>query len=130
VLPADDEFAPTPTSLPGAETIDTVTLNAWSQHGQDMILIDLGSYAALIGGARGPDDGAQDYDGFVDQLLQGVSKTDAHKKIVVMADGTYGSRSYNTAQRLVASGRRNVAWYRGGEEAWAKAGLPATDQRH
>ncbi len=129
-LPNEDAFAPTPTSLPGAETIDTATLIQWLQHGQDAVLIDLGLHAAVISGARTPENGAEDYDGFVDQLLQGMPTHETRKKIVLMADGTYGSTSYNAARRLVAVGRPNVVWYRGGEEAWAKAGLPATDQRH
>jgi len=130
ILPNEVEFAPTPTSLPGAETIDTGKLNAWLQQGQDILLVDLGAHATVISGARVSDNGAEDYDRFVDRLLQGIPQSDARKKIVVMADGTYGSTSYNEARRLVAQGRRNVVWYRGGEEAWAKAGLPSTDQRH
>jgi len=130
ILPNEVEFAPTPTSLPGAETIDTETLHTWLRQGQDILLVDLGAHATVISGAHVPDNGAEDYDRFVDRLLQGIPQSDARKKIVVMADGTYGSTSYNAARRLVALGRRNVVWYRGGEEAWAKAGLPATDQRH
>jgi len=130
ILPNEVEFAPTPTSLPGAETIDTAKLNAWLQQGQDILLVDLGAHATVINGARVSDNGAEDYDRFVDRLLQGIPQSDVRKKIVVMADGTYGSTSYNEARRLVAQGRRNVVWYRGGEEAWAKAGLPSTDQRH
>jgi rhodanese-related sulfurtransferase len=130
LLPADDAFAPTPTSLPGAETIDTAMLNAWLQHGNDILLVDFGSQAAVIAGARVPGTGTEGYDGFVDQLLQRIAANDTRRKIVLMADGAYGSASYNAARRLVGLGRRNVVWYRGGEEAWAKAGLPATDQRH
>jgi TolB-like protein/DNA-binding winged helix-turn-helix (wHTH) protein/rhodanese-related sulfurtransferase len=129
-LPPVDAFVPTPKTLPGADTIDTATLAGWIKQGQEMVLIDLGGGAAVISGAHLPEDGTQDLDGFVDRLLQGVPNDAAHRKIVLMADGTYGSTSYNAAHRLVASGRHDVVWCRGGEEAWAKAGFPSTDQRH
>ncbi|HTZ69452.1 MAG TPA: hypothetical protein VMB71_02280 [Acetobacteraceae bacterium] len=40
-----------------------------------------------------------------------------------------GPDGYNTALRLRAGGVKNLYWYRGGEEAWAAAGLPAEDRR-
>jgi rhodanese-related sulfurtransferase len=46
-----------------------------------------------------------------------------------MSDGVYGWRSYNAVLQLQAAGVPNLVWYRGGEEAWAKAGLPAFDAR-
>ena len=48
---------------------------------------------------------------------------------VVMDTGSSGSDGYNAALRLVARAPLRVLWYRGGEEAWARAGLPADDRR-
>jgi rhodanese-related sulfurtransferase len=39
-----------------------------------------------------------------------------------------GVQSYNMALHVIALGYRTVYWYRGGEEAWAAAGLPAEDR--
>lgn len=51
------------------------------------------------------------------------------REIVVMGDGTFGWTSYDAALHLVANHYGHVLWYRGGEEAWARAGLPSRDQR-
>ena len=51
-----------------------------------------------------------------------------HRRLIVMAGNAYASASYNAVLRLAQAGRP-VLWYRGGEEAWAKAGLPFTDRR-
>jgi rhodanese-related sulfurtransferase len=48
---------------------------------------------------------------------------------VVLGNGIFGWSSYDAAQHFVASGYRTVLWYRGGEEAWAAARLPAQDHR-
>lgn len=128
-LPADSAFTPTPVSLPGGETIDTATLAAWRHLGRDMLIVDLGHHVNVIPGARWQDEIAQDDASFVDSSLRGLAKHRSGKKIVIMSDGTYGSAAYNAARRLIKAGWTNVVWYRGGEEAWAKAGLPATDRR-
>jgi hypothetical protein len=37
--------------------------------------------------------------------------------------------SYNAALRAINLGYKNVLWYRGGIEAWQRAGLPLTNTR-
>jgi rhodanese-related sulfurtransferase len=46
-----------------------------------------------------------------------------------MADGLFGTASFEAAGKLVALGYRHVMWFRGGEEAWAQAGYPAKSPR-
>ena len=46
-----------------------------------------------------------------------------------MGDGACGTAAYLAALHLVQLGYRDVDWYRGGEEAWARAGKPAEDRR-
>jgi hypothetical protein len=48
--------------------------------------------------------------------------------IVTMGSGPQDPRGCKAAG-LLARGATPVYWYGGGEEAWAKAGLPSTDQR-
>ncbi len=126
---AGDEFAPTPLTVPGAATIDTKTLAARLGHGLPTLILDLGGCAAIIQGAFCRTDNAGDDTDFVDDSLRAHPSQNPNSIIVIMADGAYGSESYNAALRLAASGLRGVAWYRGGEEAWASSGLPATDGR-
>jgi len=125
----DDKFAPTPIAVPGAATIDTKALAARLAQGQPTLILDLGGCAAIIQGALCRADNIVSDTDFIDTALRAHPANEPSRMIVIMADGTYGSESYNAALRLAASGRSGIAWYRGGEEAWASAGLPATDGR-
>ncbi len=130
----DTDYEPTPLGVDGATTIDTPALARLVRDGTAGVIVDLGSGAAVITGAAWKDEASiLDDAGFVDAVLRDGK---ADQPIVVMSDGTYGAASYNAALRLGAPrgwaqkppGRR-VLWYRGGEEAWSAAGLPATDRR-
>jgi rhodanese-related sulfurtransferase len=129
--PSEALHAPTPTALPGARTIDTATLASLLRDPQRRPLLFhvLGSMehlpgaiaAAPAGQGGGFDDAAQ---GEFGRFLQGMSRGDASRAMVFYCGGTHCWMSYNAALRAVHLGYRNVAWYRGGLEAWRNAGLP------
>ncbi len=123
-----ESFAATPRTVPGAATISTQDLAAMLRH-PDTLLIDLGSGAAVPVGAAWEDEAARTADdvAFIEATVQGAGGWQ-QRTLVVMSAGAYGSGSYNAVLRLASAGRK-VLWYRGGEEAWAKAGLPAVDRR-
>jgi rhodanese-related sulfurtransferase len=68
-------------------------------------------------------------DAFAETCAQRFTIQNAGRPIVVMGDGTYGVGAYNAALHLVDAGYKNIYWYRGGEEAWAKAGLKGVYRR-
>jgi len=49
--------------------------------------------------------------------------------VIVLSDGWYGSRGFDLATNLVASGVSHVYWLKGGEEALAEAGEVGQDCR-
>jgi adenylate cyclase len=59
---------------------------------------------------------------FVDSLLHGNQA----RRVITFSWNAGGWGSRNLAIELVALGYPNVAWYRGGLEAWDVAGLPVT----
>ncbi len=122
-----ETFTPTPLSVPGAMTIDTAGLVRMLQQPQTM-LIDLGAGVSVPPGAVWEDEDAQTGDNlaFVEASVQRAGGWS--RQVVVMSRGPCESASYNVVLRLVSAGRQ-VVWYRGGEEAWAKAGLASIDHR-
>ncbi len=124
------DFDATPTTLPGGTVIDTQGLVALRAKANPL-LIDVGRGVGVIPGASWSawDDPQRDHRKYVNALLETPALTDRDTPIVVMGDGTYGYDPYNIALLVIAHGYRHVCWYRGGEEAWARAGLPATDKR-
>ncbi len=126
----DDDFTPTPLSIPDAETIDTRRLLALRRDVPSLMVLDVGSGAAVMPGAhwRAETEQADDDAAFLETALS--QKDAADGPAVVLSDGTFDSQSYNAALALAARGRRRVLWYRGGEEAWAAAGQPAIDRRN
>ena len=126
----DKSFVPTPRTLTKATTIDTSELDRLIQADKPGLILDLGPGAAVVPVAvwenqSGGDDDAH----FVDSTLRTKPGLAPDTSIVVMADGTYGSVSYNAALRLVLLGYTHVIWYRGGEEAWSAAKRPSLDLR-
>jgi rhodanese-related sulfurtransferase len=62
-------------------------------------------------------------------LLANAAKLTGGAPIVVFADSAFGWRAFDGILQLRAAGVTGLMWYRGGEEAWAKAGQPAEDTR-
>jgi TolB-like protein/DNA-binding winged helix-turn-helix (wHTH) protein/rhodanese-related sulfurtransferase len=128
--PADwGDFDPSPLTVPGAARIDTIALQRMLASPAPPLVIDVGRGAAVMPGAllldrQKPVDEARQ----IDRLLAG-RKIRPDQPIVIMGGSATGWDSYGVVQQLIAERFSSVLWYRGGEEAWAAAGLPAEDRR-
>jgi TolB-like protein/DNA-binding winged helix-turn-helix (wHTH) protein/rhodanese-related sulfurtransferase len=125
------EFAPTPTTLPGGTAVDVAGARELLATNPGAVVLDVGRGAAVMPGASWePSPLARDTVA-VQRLIDRAGRQPAFRvvPILVVGTGAYGRDGYNTCLRLIAAGLRHVAWLRGGEEAWAQAGLPSTDRR-
>ncbi|HEX4504696.1 MAG TPA: rhodanese-like domain-containing protein, partial [Alphaproteobacteria bacterium] len=128
--PAGD-FETTAIAAPGAQTIVTGALSDALRKGAPPIVIDVGSGAAVIPGASWINDTFPSADGQTDlekEILR-LSNGDRARRIVVMGNSVFDWNGYNATLAVLSLGFSNVSWYRGGEEAWAAAGLKADDRR-
>jgi tetratricopeptide (TPR) repeat protein len=126
-IASHEPLATPPLTVPGVPTIDTPALAKLVAAHAPLLIIDMGIGAVRpIGAVAGIFDplSTESCKRFVATL-----PPLAGRQVVVMSDGVYGWRSYNAVLQLQAAGVPNLVWYRGGEEAWAKAGLPAFDAR-
>lgn len=126
--------ARTPTTVPGVRTASTTELLALLSTDPSVVLVDVlggSAHAALpqsvwlvdAGLGKGFDDALQaKLSGRLAQLMGG----DRQRAVVFYCLSAECWLSYNTALRARHLGYRNVAWYRGGIEAWKAAGLPTT----
>ncbi len=128
VITEHDEFDPTPLTIPGIPTIDTPALAklllASPKPAPAPLLVDLGFGLTWPPGelkmGRFNSTSAAGARAFLASLppLQ-------NRPVIVFSEGPYGWRSYNAALQFKAAGVAHVVWYRGGEEAWTQAKLPA-----
>jgi len=123
------EFAATPLTVPGAETIDTARLRRLLAKSPPPLVVDAGKGMAVISGAILLADVAADAAPALNDQAVAARLRQAAGGIVVMDTGCTGVDGYNTALTLLAKHYGTIYWYRGGEEAWAAAGLPAEDRR-
>ena len=122
---AASDSMPLPHAVPGLETIGTPELAALISSGKPSI-VDFGYGAAVPPAASlSTLDPASSND--ISQLQTQLS-AGGSAKVVVMANGPLDPRACQAAMALRRAGM-DVAWYRGGEEAWAQAGQPARDMR-
>ncbi len=126
------EFTPTPTRIPGGTAIETGRLKALLAAAAPPLVLDAGNRLAVPVGAvplaaadMVADRATLEASGLGPRIRQAA----AGPGIVVMGTGPSGIDGYNAALHLIALGYAKVLWYRGGEEAWAAAGLPARDLR-
>ena len=129
--------SPTPTTVPGATTIDTARLHDLFVSGEKVVLLDVlgGNVTQSLPGALWlPGAGAGT--GFDDDRqrrlaakMRTLTNGDTATPIVTYCLGADCWLSYNAALRLVRLGYEYVYWYRGGHEAWAAAGLPLVPVR-
>lgn len=118
----------TPSQLPGGQVITTKGLLPLLQQGLPVQLIDvLGVEQTLPRAIRAPwaaapgdfeDETQQRLAQFLDQRTRGNPEA----PLVFFCAGPECWLSYNAALRAVQLGYRNVLWYRGGLEAWHRAG--------
>lgn len=129
-----DYHAPTPTAVPGARTITTAELKALIASDPKVVLVDaLGGephdsvpFAVWLkdsGLGQGFDDTLQERLG---ARLKELTEGDPARPVVFFCLSSECWLSYNTSLRAARLGYRNVAWYRGGVQAWKAAGLPMT----
>jgi TolB-like protein len=122
------DFDPTPMQAPGATRVTTHEVAAMLKAG--VLVLDIGRGVAVPQGAAWYDHSLSDDDDvtFADRMLA-ARPAGPQTPVVVMGPGSTGFDSYNLVGHLVSHGFTKVYWYRGGEEAWARAGLPARDMR-
>jgi rhodanese-related sulfurtransferase len=135
-LPSDDVlhtnyWAPTPTSVPGAQTIRTPDLVRLLELRRPLVLDTLNwGWGGSLPGAIGLWDAgvggnmSDEYQDRLAQKMQQLTGGDRNRPIVAMGFNSERYQGRNLALRLVALGYTNVYWYRGGREAWQVAGLP------
>jgi len=116
------DFAPTPTSLgQQGEVISTPTF-VQRLANADPVVIDVGRGIAVMpswltyASARP----AESQTAFAVRSAAEHSTGGVHKPIIVLGDGITGCSAYDAALVLIHTGYTDVAWYRGGEEAWAR----------
>jgi TolB-like protein/Tfp pilus assembly protein PilF len=125
------EFTPTPCGIVGAQMVDTEFVKRLLADRPPPVVIDVGRGMAVIPGAIYLGDAGMEISrGALEAMPIGSRlKTEAGAGIVVMDSGPAGIGGYNMALRLVSMGYGKVFWYRGGEEAWASAGMAVEDRR-
>lgn len=129
--PTQQLHGPTPTSIPGGRVIGTQQLVQLLQGQQGkVLLLDVYGGPQHIPGAVPVGPAAQG-GSFNDEVQQGfgqylgqVTGGDTARVLVTYCGGVQCWSSYNAALRAMKLGYRNVAWYRGGIEAWQQSGLP------
>jgi TolB-like protein/DNA-binding winged helix-turn-helix (wHTH) protein len=119
-------FAPTPLTVPGAKTIDTEAMAKLVNSPAPRLVLDVGQGTAGVAGAKWLESGQGAH--AAAEFAKAEAATFRQRfplaPIIVMSDGVYGASSYNATLGLIQAGYDGVFWYRGGEEAWAKAGKP------
>lgn len=126
---------PTPTRIPGGQTITTDRLlKLYRQGAQSGLLVFdvLGSGQTLPNAQNAApasqpgsfDDRTQQEFG---QYLQQVTQGNKNRPMVFYCLNTQCWMSYNAALRAIRLGFTQVYWYRGGIEAWQRAQQMSTD---
>ena len=132
--PSEQLHGPTPTTIPGGKVVSTRQLAQWMQgqaapQGKVMLLHAIGSNRHLPNaipaapasqGGSFDDQVQRDYGAYLQQATGG----DKARLLVTYCAGVQCWGSYNAALRAIQMGYTNVHWYRGGIEAWERAGLP------
>lgn len=121
---------PTPNRIPGGQVVTTQGLVSLLQRGLPVHVFDvLGSQTALpdaVALAWAAQPGSFD-DATQQQLAQMLTRTTRGRMdapLVFYCQSPQCWMSYNAAARAIHLGYRNVLWYRGGVEAWQRAGQP------
>jgi PQQ-dependent catabolism-associated CXXCW motif protein len=129
--------SPTPTEIPGGQLITTKGVLQLLQNGRGsgaIILDVLGSpkrlpdaiFAAEASHAGSFSDSVQRQ---LENLLEQATHGNHDVPLVLYCQGPHCWNSYNASLRAVSLGYTNVLWYRGGLEAWQRAGLPLAAAR-
>lgn len=121
--------APTPNQIPGGQLVTTKGLVDLLPRRIALVFDVLGGPQTLPGAipavaAAQPgtfdDQTQQTFGRYLQQVTQGRKDV----PLVFYCQGPMCWMSYNAALRAIQLGYKNVLWYRGGLEAWQKAGKP------
>ncbi|MBA3776644.1 MAG: hypothetical protein H0X11_09420 [Betaproteobacteria bacterium] len=120
--------SPTPNQIPGGQVITTKGLIPLLQQGMQVHVFDVLGGPAMLPNAI-PAAWAGQPGNFDDptqqrlaQMLRQATSGQADAPLVFYCGGPLCWMSYNAAARAIRLGYRNVLWYRGGTEAWQRAG--------
>lgn len=119
---------PTPTKIPGGQLITTKGLLPLLKSGMPVQVFDvLGGGPALPNAqplvwAAQPGSFSDATQQQLAQVLQQATQGRTDTPLVFYCGGPQCWMSYNAALRAIKLGYRNVLWYRGGMEAWQRAG--------
>jgi DNA-binding winged helix-turn-helix (wHTH) protein/TolB-like protein/Tfp pilus assembly protein PilF len=126
------DFSPTPAALPpGGEILTTASFKTRRLQSPPPLVLDVWRGVAAPPGALwfSPGDVSDSAGAFADHALRTAQGGGIQRPVIVLGEGPAGCAAYETALHLLAEGYVHVAWYRGGEEAWAASGEPAEDRR-
>lgn len=119
------DFAATPLHLPGGIVLDTAGFLGLKP---DTLIIDVGRHRVDLPHAVYYATAAMEGETEAHFAARMAQQHKAASSIAVAGDGVAGCAAYRAAAALIAGGLHHVAWYRGGEEAWARhlaaAGTP------
>jgi DNA-binding winged helix-turn-helix (wHTH) protein/TolB-like protein/tetratricopeptide (TPR) repeat protein len=123
---ADDDYSPTPLALAGGTVISAHELADRLGGPTPPLVVDIGkgAYSPKSARWRDPVTAEQSNVDFITKLA-----ADRGTAIVIMSDGPFGCDSHDAATALIGRGYTSILWFRGGEEAWAKARMPFSDFR-
>lgn len=119
---------PTPNQIPGGQVITTKGLLPLLQQGMAVRVFDVLGGQQVLPNAMPLAWAAQPgsfNDSTQQQLAQALQQATAGRNdvpLVFYCGGPQCWMSYNAALRAIQLGYRNVLWYRGGMEAWQRAG--------
>ena len=130
-LHAGAPHGPTPRDIPGGKVITTrALLELQRSAGAKLVLLEVlgapqtlpNAFRAVPAAAEGDfkDATQQQFAQVLGQLTRGDTGT----PIVTYCANPECWMSYNAALRAINAGYKNVMWYRGGLEAWQRAGQP------
>ena len=121
--------SPTPMSVPGGRTLVTQDVVALLANKQPLILTTVNRTPTIPGTifVAVPASGAldDDWQPRLSQMMHDLVGADTTKPVLVFGFNLNRWDSRNLALRLIALGYTDVAWYRGGWEAWEASGQPA-----
>lgn len=125
---------PTPNQIPGGQLITTKGLVYLLDKHIALVFDVLGAPQTLPDAIPAvPAAQAGDYNDRLQQqfgqMLQRVTSGRDDTPLIFYCQGPECWMSYNAALRAINLGYRNVLWYRGGLEAWQRAGLPLSQAR-
>jgi len=122
--------APTPTELPGAKTIRATELRVWQEKPPAPLLIDVlgGDGHRTIPGAHWLREAGAGSFGNAEEgrFRDDLGKLSGGRKAAPIVFFCLSSQcwlSYNAGLRALEMGYTNVYWFRGGIEAWQRAGF-------